>query len=68
MITRGEIRNDSNDTTPLLERQALHALRLSLKHPETDAAITFEAPLPADMQGVLTELQSFRRLKERPKA
>ncbi|HEY2839680.1 MAG TPA: RluA family pseudouridine synthase, partial [Pirellulales bacterium] len=66
MITRGEIRHDPSDTAPLLERQALHALRLSLTHPETGEPITFTAPLPADMQGVLSELQSFRRLKERP--
>jgi 23S rRNA pseudouridine1911/1915/1917 synthase len=68
MITRGEIRQDPTDTTPLLERQALHAQRISLTHPETGARLTVEAPLPADMQGVLAELQSFRRLNERPKA
>jgi len=68
MITRGEIRNDASDTTPLLERQALHAMRLSLTHPETGEPITFEAPLPADLQGVLAELQSYRRLKEGRKA
>lgn len=31
-----------------LERQALHAFRLELRHPVNDAPLTFEAPPPAD--------------------
>jgi 23S rRNA pseudouridine1911/1915/1917 synthase len=34
-------------------RQMLHAWRLSFEHPESGRRMTFEAPLPADMQHVL---------------
>jgi 23S rRNA pseudouridine1911/1915/1917 synthase len=37
----------------LLERQALHASRLCLDHPETKRRLDFAAPLPADMQRLL---------------
>jgi 23S rRNA pseudouridine1911/1915/1917 synthase len=42
---------------PLLERQALHAARLELVHPTTGERMTFEAPLPADMQATLDALR-----------
>ncbi len=38
---------------PGMERQALHACRLALTHPVTGASLVFEAPLPADFQGLL---------------
>ena len=31
-------------------RQALHALRLSFRHPADDRLLRFEAPLPADLR------------------
>ncbi|MBO9542138.1 RluA family pseudouridine synthase [bacterium] len=34
---------------PVLGRQALHARRLCFKHPRTQEAMTFEAPLPPDL-------------------
>ncbi|MEP5213505.1 RluA family pseudouridine synthase [Sulfitobacter pontiacus] len=37
-------------------RQALHAAVLGFDHPVTGDALRFEAPLPADMQGVLDAL------------
>ena len=37
-------------------RQALHAARLSLRHPATGAAMTWEAPLPADFAALLAAL------------
>ncbi len=37
-----------------LTRQALHARRLALAHPITGQALSFEAPLPADMCAALT--------------
>jgi 23S rRNA pseudouridine1911/1915/1917 synthase len=43
--------------TVLLERQALHARRLSLWHPITGKQMTFEAPVPEDMQQTLRYLQ-----------
>lgn len=36
-----------------MERQALHAWRLGLRHPATERALQFEAPLPEDMRRCL---------------
>ena len=41
-------------------RQALHAARLTLKHPVTGRALTFEAPLPEDMKKLIAELRAGR--------
>ncbi|MDP6355673.1 MAG: RluA family pseudouridine synthase [Planctomycetota bacterium] len=41
----------------LIERQALHAFRLSIDHPATAERVTFEAPLPDDMQKALEALR-----------
>jgi 23S rRNA pseudouridine1911/1915/1917 synthase len=59
-ITRGEISRDPNDHEPILSRQALHALRLSLMHPISGEGLNFQAPLPADLSGVLEHLRKFR--------
>ncbi len=59
-ITRGEIRRDPQDTQVLLARQALHAWRLSLAHPDTAKPLRIEAPLPDDMSAVLAELRQYR--------
>ncbi len=40
------------------KRQALHAWRLSFTHPETDEEVSYEAPLPADMQQLLALLDA----------
>jgi len=37
-------------------RQALHALRLTLQHPERGETLTWEAPMPEDMQRLLAVL------------
>jgi 23S rRNA pseudouridine1911/1915/1917 synthase len=39
-----------------LPRQALHAARLTLEHPVTGATLSFEAPLPADLAGLIALL------------
>jgi 23S rRNA pseudouridine1911/1915/1917 synthase len=41
----------------LLGRQAQHAARLELDHPVTGAHLTFESPLPADLQAALAALR-----------
>lgn len=41
------------DTEPILRRQALHASELSLIHPTSEESMTFNAPMPADMQELL---------------
>ncbi len=38
-------------------RQALHAMRLTLQHPETGERLSWEAPLPADMCQLLSALE-----------
>ena len=40
-------------------RQALHARRLSFEHPGTGETVTFESPLPADMQAILDRLEAM---------
>lgn len=43
-------------------RQALHARRLAFTHPLDDRSLTFEAPLPDDMAGLIV------RLRRKPRA
>ena len=43
-----------------MERPALHARRLSFSHPASGEAVTFEAPLPADMEALLEQLRAAR--------
>ena len=48
-------------STPFaIEGQALHSLTLTLRHPTTGEEMQFEAPLPADMQKILTALRDRR--------
>jgi 23S rRNA pseudouridine1911/1915/1917 synthase len=61
-ITRGEIRCHSEDELVLLDRQALHARRLKIHHPEDGRSMVFEAPISADIQAVLDELRAHRPL------
>ncbi|WP_148861751.1 23S rRNA pseudouridine(1911/1915/1917) synthase RluD [Marinobacter fonticola] len=42
-------------------RQALHARRLTLVHPQTDEEMTWEAPLPQDMQDLLAALRAHAK-------
>ena len=41
----------------LIRRQALHAFRLSFRHPETGIPMTFEAPWPQDFEATLAALR-----------
>jgi 23S rRNA pseudouridine1911/1915/1917 synthase len=43
---------------PLLLRQALHAASLSLDHPHSRDRVSFAAPLPPDMEAMLTALRT----------
>ena len=60
LITRGELSRDPSDGEVLLDRQALHARRLRLEHPTTGEAMEWVAPLPADIETVLTALRHYR--------
>ena len=42
----------------IIARQALHAFRLEIRHPETSEDMTFEAPLPEDMERLLAHLRA----------
>jgi 23S rRNA pseudouridine1911/1915/1917 synthase len=44
--------------TPLPQRQALHAAALSFTHPATGARLSFECPLPADLEALLAHLRA----------
>ncbi len=46
------------------KRQALHAWRLSFIHPETDEQVSYEAPLPDDMQQLLMLLENDLQVHE----
>ena len=59
-ITLGEIVAGREDDRVLLSRQALHARRIKLVHPQTRCEIEFAAPLPADMAEVLRALEQHR--------
>jgi len=45
-------------STVKADRQMLHAAKLSLNHPKTGKRMTFEAPLPDDMEALLKQLRS----------
>jgi len=59
----GRKRYPKGATTELREalerfkRQALHAARLTLTHPKSGKRVSFDAPLPEDMQGLIDMLQ-----------
>ena len=45
------------DALRSFRRQALHAARIVFDHPDTGEAMRFEAPVPADMSGLLDVLR-----------
>jgi len=57
-ITRRQLRGAAADDAVLLDRTALHARRLRIRHPQTDEPMEFVAPLPADIAGVLEALRA----------
>ncbi len=62
-ITLGEIESGRKDENVFLDRQALHAQRLRLTHPERNKPIEFAAPLPEDMARVLEKLEQHRQVQ-----
>ncbi|MGB7582867.1 MAG: RluA family pseudouridine synthase [Sedimentisphaerales bacterium] len=46
---------------PVISRCALHAWTISFKHPTTEKIVSFEAPLPDDMQNLLDLLRKYRK-------
>jgi len=49
--------NEMRQALQRFARQALHAQRLALLHPATETSMTWEAPLPMDMEELLTVLR-----------
>lgn len=47
-----------------VERQMLHARRLSFRHPGTSVELSIEAPLPADFSDLLREMDRWSRSPE----
>lgn len=48
-----------------IQRQALHALKLSFDHPVTGARMEFEAPIAPDIQRALEAVREHRSLRSR---
>lgn len=46
---------------PVISRCALHAHSITFKHPTTEKQVTFEAPLPKDIQALLNLLRKYRK-------
>ncbi len=42
---------------PLIDRLTLHAARVTLRHPETEAVLEFAAPVARDIKATLTQLR-----------
>ncbi|MBL6709081.1 MAG: hypothetical protein ISP99_07030, partial [Pseudomonadales bacterium] len=56
-------RGASTETLALLQhfsRQALHAIKLDFKHPVSEAQMHFSAPIPEDLQTLMTVLAHDR--------
>ncbi|WP_372717599.1 RluA family pseudouridine synthase [Novipirellula sp.] len=49
--------HDATKDTVLLDRQALHARKLTFQHPQSGKSMTFEAPLPTDVMRVINVLE-----------
>jgi 23S rRNA pseudouridine1911/1915/1917 synthase len=47
---------------PVITRCALHAATLEFRHPTTNEMLTFEAPLPDDIQNLLDMLRKYRKV------
>ncbi|MCC7475666.1 MAG: RluA family pseudouridine synthase [Pirellulales bacterium] len=65
LIPRGQLGQDTPASQEaagraLLDRHALHAHRLRLRHPMTDLEMEFVAPLPADVEATLAALRRWR--------
>ena len=59
-ITKAQLNNRASDegSAIVLDRLALHAVRLSITHPARDETVEFIAPLPEDIRGVVQELSN----------
>ncbi|MCJ7772699.1 MAG: RluA family pseudouridine synthase, partial [Desulfobacterales bacterium] len=54
-----KIRKNPPDLFQSAKRQMLHSWRLGLVHPESRKEMTFEAPIPEDMEEMISSLRSL---------
>jgi 23S rRNA pseudouridine1911/1915/1917 synthase len=60
-ITWGEIHNQPDDHRIALDRLALHARRLSLRHPVSGRSLELEAPVPPALERLIDGLRARSR-------
>lgn len=60
LITEGELRSGRPGGAVLLDRLALHALRLVINHPVSGERLQFEAPLPDELTRFVKQLGETR--------
>lgn len=56
-FTTGHLHRNPGQGDVLIDRQALHAFRLTISHPLSGKETTFEAPLPPDFERTLAALR-----------
>ncbi|QDU08983.1 RluA family pseudouridine synthase [Gimesia aquarii] len=56
-----EIDAEAGENDLLISRQALHAFCLEFNHPQSGKPMTFEAPLPEDMELTLAALDQYQK-------
>jgi 23S rRNA pseudouridine1911/1915/1917 synthase len=59
-LTIEDLTRRETDAKVLLNRQALHAMRIKVAHPVSKAPLEVEAPLPADINQTIEALREFR--------
>jgi 23S rRNA pseudouridine1911/1915/1917 synthase len=60
----GKARRSALDSINAFKRQALHAERLALEHPDSGATLAWQAPLPDDFAQLLEALRADPRVAE----
>tara|TARA_Y100001001_G_C8006731_1_gene308282 strand:- start:1159 stop:2181 length:1023 start_codon:yes stop_codon:yes gene_type:complete len=60
-LKQTEIPKDDMEQLLAFPRQALHAGVLSFIHPESEQSMTFEAPIPQDIQALITLLENYKK-------
>tara|TARA_R110002095_G_scaffold132873_2_gene115307 strand:+ start:5686 stop:6711 length:1026 start_codon:yes stop_codon:yes gene_type:complete len=61
LSVQAEADGELRETDLLIERQALHAYCLEFNHPQSGKRVSFEAPLPEDMQLTLAALDQYQK-------
>lgn len=59
-LKKNYIRKQEKEERPLMDRLALHAGKLRIRHPQTGNLVRFESELPKDMMITLKNLRKYR--------